>query len=141
MTTNPAFQRGGRVFSSIRSAISDNGIDDSVSLHESERDSLLLDYDLIWRYNYFPCQYNSPSCSSDVWQVKSNQTSGYRYRSGTIMSTVTTPSPDTGRYYVFEGVLAKSQSSIWRNAQFWEDIFLGGTRDWKRSLSPFSLYL
>ena len=41
------------------------------------------------------------------------------------MSTITTPSPDTGRYYVFEGILAKSQSSIWRNAQFWEDIFLG----------------
>ena len=41
------------------------------------------------------------------------------------MSTITTPSPDTGRYYVFEGILAKSQSSIWRSAQFWEDIFLG----------------
>ena len=70
-------------------------------------------------------QYNSPSSASDVWQVKSSQTSGFRYRSGTIMSTLTTPSPDTGRYYVFEGILAKSQSSIWRNAQFWEDIFLG----------------
>ena len=33
MTTNPAFQRGGRVFSSIRSAVSDNEMDDSVSRH------------------------------------------------------------------------------------------------------------
>ena len=33
MTTNPAFQRGGRVFSSIRSAMSDNEMDDSVSRH------------------------------------------------------------------------------------------------------------
>lgn len=40
------------------------------------------------------------------------------------MSTVTTPSPDTGRYYIFEGVLAKTQSTLWRNTQFWEDIFL-----------------
>ena len=31
MTTNPAFQRGGRGFSSIRSAVSDNEMDDSVS--------------------------------------------------------------------------------------------------------------
>ena len=31
MTTNPAFQRGGRGFSSIRSAVSDNEMDDRVS--------------------------------------------------------------------------------------------------------------
>lgn len=33
MTTNPVFQRGGRGFSSIRSVISDNEMDDSVSFH------------------------------------------------------------------------------------------------------------
>ena len=38
--------------------------------------------------------------------------------------TFTSPSPDTGRYYLFEGILTKSQSSLWRNAQFWEDLFL-----------------
>ena len=38
MTTNPAFQRGGRGFSSIRSAVSDNEMDDSVS-----QQSLILD--------------------------------------------------------------------------------------------------
>ena len=61
-----------------------------------------------------------------MWPVKSSQTSGFRYRSGTIMSTVTaaSPSPDSGRYYMFEGILAKSQSTLWRNAQFWEDVFL-----------------
>ena len=63
---------------------------------------------------------------SDIWPVKSSLTSGYRYRSGTIMSTVTvnTDSPDTGRYYMFEGILSKTQSSLWRNAQFWENVFL-----------------
>merc|ERR1719189_480920 len=63
MTTNPAFQRGGRGFSSIRSAVSDNEMDDST--------------------------LNSPSLTPDMWPVKSSLTSGYRYRSGTIMSTLT----------------------------------------------------
>ena len=61
-----------------------------------------------------------------MWPVKPSQPSWFRYRSGTIMSTVTaaSPSPDSGRYYMFEGILAKSQSTLWRNAQFWEDVFL-----------------
>ena len=55
-------------------------------------------------------------------------------RSGTIMSTLTvsasslSPAPapgPSGRCYLFEGLLAKSQSLLWRSQQFWEDVFLG----------------
>ena len=42
MTTNPAFQRGGRGFSSIRSAVSDNEMDDSVSQQSWILDKYLL---------------------------------------------------------------------------------------------------
>ena len=58
-------------------------------------------------------------------------------RSGTIMSTLTvsasslSPAPGpgpSGRCYLFEGLLAKSQSQLWRSQQFWEDVFLGTGR-------------
>ena len=56
-------------------------------------------------------------------------------RSGTIMSTLTvsasslSPAPGpSGRCYLFEGLLAKSQSLLWRSQQFWEDVFLGTGR-------------
>jgi len=97
MTTNPAFQRNRGIFSSIRSAVSDT---------ETEEN------------------YTSPSANPDLWPSKSSLTSGYRYRSGNIVSTVKTPSPDMGRTYVFEGILMKVQSNLWSNGQFWEDTFL-----------------
>ena len=78
MTTNPAFQRGGRGFSSIRSAVSDNEMDDSVS-----QQSWILDKYLLLNLSitkYFQT-LNSPSLTPDMWPVKSSLTSGYRYRS------------------------------------------------------------
>ena len=44
MTTNPAFQRGGRGFSSIRSAVSDNEMDDSVSQQSLILNKYLLSF-------------------------------------------------------------------------------------------------
>ena len=69
-------------------------------------------------------QCNSPSPHVDLWPSKSSLTSGYRYRSGNIVSTMKTPSPEMGRSYLFEGILAKDQSQLWINGQFWEDTFL-----------------
>ena len=94
LTTNPAFVRGGRGYLSIRSAMSDNEMDDSVSISQGNI-FLIID-------QCSSLQLPSPLNNSEIWSVKSSLSSGYRYRSGTIMSTVTTPSPDTGRYYMFE---------------------------------------
>ena len=76
MTTNPAFQRGGRGFSSIRSAVSDNEMDDSVS----QQSLNICSFSTLQIYFQ---TLNSPSLTPDMWPVKSSLTSGYRYRSTT----------------------------------------------------------
>lgn len=40
------------------------------------------------------------------------------------MNTVTSPSPDSVRTYLFEGLLGKERSTLWDQMQFWEDAFL-----------------
>lgn len=40
------------------------------------------------------------------------------------MNTVTSPSPDAVRTYLFEGLLGKERSTLWDQMQFWEDAFL-----------------
>ena len=44
----------------------------------------------------------------------------------TVSASSLSPAPGpSGRCYLFEGLLAKSQSLLWRSQQFWEDVFLG----------------
>ena len=38
-----------------------------------------------------------------VWSSKSSLSTGFRYHGGSMINTATTPSPDTGRTYLFEG--------------------------------------
>ena len=46
--------------------------------------------------------------------------------SASSLSPAPAPGPGpSGRCYLFEGLLAKSQSLLWRSQQFWEDVFLG----------------
>jgi hypothetical protein len=41
-----------------------------------------------------------------------------------MLATSTSPSPDTPRIYLFEGLLGKERSTLWDQMQFWEDAFL-----------------
>ncbi|CAG9766594.1 unnamed protein product [Ceutorhynchus assimilis] len=62
--------------------------------------------------------------TSSVWSSKSSLSTGFRYHGGHIINTVTSPSPDTIRTYLFEGLLGKERSNLWDQMQFWEDAFL-----------------
>ncbi|XP_075211719.1 rab3 GDP-GTP exchange factor [Lycorma delicatula] len=59
-----------------------------------------------------------------VWSSKSSLSAGFRYHGGNIHNTSTTPSPDSGRTYLFEGLIGKERSTLWDQMQFWEDAFL-----------------
>uniref|UniRef100_A0A0P6EFU8 MAP kinase-activating death domain protein n=1 Tax=Daphnia magna TaxID=35525 RepID=A0A0P6EFU8_9CRUS len=58
------------------------------------------------------------------WSSKSSITTGYRYHAGNMVTTAGTPSPESVRMYIFEGLLGKDRSSLWDQSQFWEDAFL-----------------
>lgn len=58
-----------------------------------------------------------------VWSSKSSLSAGFRYHGGSIVPS-TTPSPESGRTYLFEGLLGKERSTLWDQMQFWEDAFL-----------------
>ncbi|CAG9838073.1 unnamed protein product [Diabrotica balteata] len=62
--------------------------------------------------------------TSSVWSSKSSLSTGFRYHGGNIINTVTSPSPDGIRNYLFEGLLGKERSTLWDQMQFWEDAFL-----------------
>lgn len=55
---------------------------------------------------------------------KSSLSAGFRYTGGNLINTSSSPSPDTPRVYVFEGLLGKERSQLWDQMQFWEDAFL-----------------
>ncbi|XP_049779283.1 MAP kinase-activating death domain protein [Schistocerca cancellata] len=99
--TNPAFtrQRAGHQ-ASFRSTVSDSEIEQG----------------------NFPRQAKQRTPS--VWSSKSSLSTGFRYHGGNMINTSTTPSPDTGRTYLFEGLIGKERSSLWDQMQFWEDAFL-----------------
>ncbi|KAG1661537.1 MAP kinase-activating death domain protein [Nymphon striatum] len=59
-----------------------------------------------------------------VWSSKSSLSTGFRYHGGNMINTSSTPSPETGRTYLFEGLVAKERSCIWDQMQLWEDVFL-----------------
>ncbi|XP_064600002.1 MAP kinase-activating death domain protein-like isoform X3 [Liolophura sinensis] len=63
--------------------------------------------------------------SSSIWSSKSNLSTGFRYHEGKMLNTSPLPSPDTGKTYLFEGlIMCKDRSRIWDQMQFWEDMFL-----------------
>ncbi|XP_063223567.1 MAP kinase-activating death domain protein isoform X6 [Bacillus rossius redtenbacheri] len=99
--TNPAFarQRSGHG-ASFRSTVSDSEIEQG----------------------NFPRQQKQRTPS--VWSSKSSLSTGFRYHGGNMINTSTTPSPDTGRTYLFEGLIGKERSTLWDQMQFWEDAFL-----------------
>lgn len=41
-----------------------------------------------------------------------------------MVNTITSPSPEATRTYLFEGLIGKERSSLWDQMQFWEDAFL-----------------
>jgi len=41
-----------------------------------------------------------------------------------MINTAGTPSPESIRMYIFEGLLGKDRSNLWDQSQFWEDAFL-----------------
>ena len=69
--------------------------------------------------------YNKRSRSPSVWSNKSSLSAGFRYHEGKVISTSPAPhSPDTGRMFIFEGLLGKDRSRLWDQMQFWEDVYL-----------------
>ncbi|KDR13172.1 MAP kinase-activating death domain protein, partial [Zootermopsis nevadensis] len=100
--TNPVFarQRVAGHQASFRSTVSDSEIEQG----------------------NFPRQ--SKQQTPSVWSSKSSLSTGFRYHGGSMINTATTPSPDTGRTYLFEGLIGKDRSTVWDQMQFWEDAFL-----------------
>ncbi|GAB6028666.1 hypothetical protein CHUAL_004492 [Chamberlinius hualienensis] len=99
MTTNPTFQRSRLSHQSFRSTVSDSELEAG---------------------NFPGMQKRTPS----VWSSKSNLSMGFRYHGGNMINTSSTPSPDTGRTYLFEGITGKDRSTLWDQMQFWENMFL-----------------
>ncbi|XP_069171410.1 MAP kinase-activating death domain protein isoform X23 [Procambarus clarkii] len=97
--TNPAFQRQRLSHQSFRSTVSDSEIEQGNFPRGSKR-------------------------TSSMWSSKSSLSTGFRYHAGNMIPTSTTPSPDSGRTYLFEGLIGKERSPLWDQMQFWEDCFL-----------------
>lgn len=64
------------------------------------------------------------SRSGSIWSGKSTLSAGFRYTSGHLINTSSSPSPDAPRIYIFEGLLGKERIGLWDQMQFWEDAFL-----------------
>ncbi|XP_018319964.1 MAP kinase-activating death domain protein isoform X2 [Agrilus planipennis] len=62
--------------------------------------------------------------TASVWSSKSSLSTGFRYHGGHMVNTLTSPSPEVARTYLFEGLIGKERSSLWDQMQFWEDAFL-----------------
>ncbi|XP_025417158.1 MAP kinase-activating death domain protein isoform X2 [Sipha flava] len=63
--------------------------------------------------------------TQSIWSSKSSLSAGFRYHGGNLLNTASgSPSPDSGRTYLFEGILGKERSPIWNQLKFWEDVFI-----------------
>lgn len=51
--------------------------------------------------------YHRRSRSSSIWSTKSNLSAGFRYHDGKMINTSPLPSPETGKTYLFEGLIGK----------------------------------
>ena len=98
--TNPAFYRQKLSHQSFRSTMSDG---------ETEGQQVVRGF----------TRQNAAG-----WSSKSSITTGFRYHAGNMVTTAGTPSPESVRMYIFEGLLGKDRSSLWDQSQFWEDAFL-----------------
>jgi hypothetical protein len=67
---------------------------------------------------------DSKTLSGITLPGKSSLSAGFRYTGGNLINTSSSPSPDTPRVYIFEGLLGKERSQLWDQMQFWEDVFL-----------------
>ncbi|XP_050426755.1 MAP kinase-activating death domain protein isoform X2 [Adelges cooleyi] len=63
--------------------------------------------------------------TQSIWSSKSSLSAGFRYPGGNFLNpTSGSPSPESGRTYLFEGILGKERSTIWNQLKFWEDVFI-----------------
>ncbi|XP_017488133.1 PREDICTED: MAP kinase-activating death domain protein isoform X4 [Rhagoletis zephyria] len=67
---------------------------------------------------------DSKRSSGNIWSGKSTLSAGFRYTGGHLINTSSSPSPDTPRVYLFEGLIGRDRSNLWNQMQFWEDAFL-----------------
>ncbi|XP_012287241.1 MAP kinase-activating death domain protein isoform X2 [Orussus abietinus] len=98
ITTNPAFRHAHQA--SFRSTVSDSEVEQGNFSRQGKQRT------------------------ASVWSSKSSLSTGFRYHGGSLVPTTTTPSPESARTYLFEGLLGKERSPLWDQMQFWEDAFL-----------------
>ncbi|XP_033243503.1 MAP kinase-activating death domain protein isoform X9 [Drosophila miranda] len=67
---------------------------------------------------------DSKKSGGNLWSGKSTLSAGFRYTGGHLINTSSSPSPDSPRVYLFEGLLGKDRLNLWNQMQFWEDAFL-----------------
>ncbi|XP_012156976.1 MAP kinase-activating death domain protein isoform X7 [Ceratitis capitata] len=67
---------------------------------------------------------DSKRSSGNIWSGKSTLSAGFRYTGGHLINTSSSPSPDSPRIYLFEGLIGRDRSTLWNQMQFWEDAFL-----------------
>lgn len=67
---------------------------------------------------------DNKSRSGSIWSGKSTLSAGFRYTGGHLITTSTSPSPDSPRVYLFETLIGKDRLNVWDQMQFWEDAFL-----------------
>ncbi|XP_028899782.2 MAP kinase-activating death domain protein isoform X5 [Zeugodacus cucurbitae] len=67
---------------------------------------------------------DSKRSSGNIWSGKSTLSAGFRYTGGHLINTSSSPSPDSPRVYLFEGLIGRDRSNLWNQMQFWEDAFL-----------------
>ncbi|KAM8721000.1 hypothetical protein ACLKA7_006953 [Drosophila subpalustris] len=96
----PAGSLSVRMPSSCRSTVSDTEYENTTTSKDSKRSS------------------------GNLWSGKSTLSAGFRYTGGHLINTSSSPSPDSPRVYLFEGLLGKDRLNLWNQMQFWEDAFL-----------------
>ncbi|CAG0887639.1 unnamed protein product [Darwinula stevensoni] len=104
-TMNPSLTRSRGQSQSARSTVSDSELDSGPGMN------MLLQ---------FP-RGSTASKRGSIWSSKSSLSGGFRYHGGSL--TPATPSPETGRCYLFEGLM-RERSRLWDEMPFWEDAFL-----------------
>ena len=71
----------------------------------------------------FPRQVKQRTAS--VWSNSRSSLSKFGGAAGNVfIPSTTSPSPETARTYLFEGLLGKERTTLWDQMQFWEDAFL-----------------
>ncbi|XP_014227945.1 MAP kinase-activating death domain protein isoform X4 [Trichogramma pretiosum] len=99
ITTNPAFR--GPHQASFRSTVSDSEVEQGNFPHQAKQRS------------------------GSVWSTSRSSLSKFGGAAGQVfIPSATSPSPETARTYLFEGLLGKERTNLWDQMQFWEDAFL-----------------